>query len=248
MAASFSIDLACASILASSPRSMLRFWSTVASAFFCARLRPLAGRGLLLGDLLVGLVLGVLGVADHEGDAGAAQVLQVLLLVGHVLDLEHVELEAQLVEVVLGVGVQGLRELQAVLVDLLRRELGQHLAQHAFQGLPRHVRDLLGVMPRKRSTALRMRVGSLEIFTLAMAWTASGMPPFEYALLTVHLDHEQPHVHARDRLQQRHAQGPAAAHHLVADLRRRRAACASAPRRSGPRSAGRCRGTGARWR
>jgi hypothetical protein len=39
-------------------------------------------------------------------------------------------------------------------------------------------------MPRKRSTAFRMWVASLESFTLAMAWTDSGMPPFEYALLT----------------------------------------------------------------
>ena len=96
------------------------------------RLRPLAGGRLLLGDLLVGLVLRVLGVADHDRDARAPEVLQVLLLVGHVLHLQHVQLQAELVEVVLRVVLQGLGELEAVLVHLLGGELGQHLAQHAL--------------------------------------------------------------------------------------------------------------------
>jgi hypothetical protein len=86
---------------------MFCFCSTVASAFFC-RLGALARGRLLLGDLLVGLVLRVLRVADHERDARAAQVLQVLLVVDDVLHLQHVELQAQLVEVVLGVLLQRL--------------------------------------------------------------------------------------------------------------------------------------------
>ena len=50
--------------------------------------------------------------------------------------------------------LQGLRELQPVLVHLLGGELGQHLAQHALQGLPGHHRDLLrgscpGSAPRR---------------------------------------------------------------------------------------------------
>ncbi len=42
-----------------------------------------------------------------------------------------------------------------------------------------------GDMLRKRSTALRTWPGSLATFTLAMAWTSRGMPPLEYALVTL---------------------------------------------------------------
>src|SRR5690606_1041522 len=55
--------------------------------------------------------------------------LEVADLVADVLDLQHIELEAELLEVVIRLFREVAREAEPVLVDLLGRELGQHAAQ-----------------------------------------------------------------------------------------------------------------------
>ena len=66
--------------------------------FLGRHLGQLTGGGLLLRDLLVGLVLGVFRVADGVGDLRAAQVHQVVGFVFDALYLQRVELQAHLAE------------------------------------------------------------------------------------------------------------------------------------------------------
>ena len=71
-----------------------------------------------------------------------------------------------------------LGELEAILVHLLGRELARAprgARPRASAARPADLRRRR--MPRKRSTAWRTCFGSVEIFTLAIACTVSGMPP-----------------------------------------------------------------------
>src|SRR6201999_4581760 len=72
--------------------------------------------------------------------------LEVVAIVGDVLDLEDVELEAELLEVRARRALEVLRELQAVLVELFRRHRREHAAEVAFERLLRDARDLRAVL------------------------------------------------------------------------------------------------------
>src|SRR5690606_25702351 len=69
--------------------------------------------------------------------------VEVALVVRDVLDLQRVELEPEPPEIDVGFVQELARELLAILVDLFRRERGQHAAQVALEGLARDRHDLL---------------------------------------------------------------------------------------------------------
>ena len=121
---------------------------------------------LLLDDVLVGLHRGDLGslaggrlgrlglshpfgfghtgLLDDLGRESTADRVEVLVVVGDVLDLHHVKLETQRLDVVVGFVDQLMRELQPVLVDLFRRQRGEYTAQVGFERLLGDLADLLG--------------------------------------------------------------------------------------------------------
>ena len=180
-AASFSTCFACGLELARARRgTWFFFWRIIVSARFCAVSARCRAAACSSATGWFACVLGVRRVAQHRRDPRAAEVREVLLVVGDVLHLEHVELEAELVEVVARVLDELLGELEPVLVHLLGRELADDLAQHALERLLRDERDLL--RPARRGSA-RRRCGRrrrvLAIFMFAIACTLSGMPPFE---------------------------------------------------------------------
>ena len=114
-------------------------------------------RVLLLDDLLVGLDLGDLrgaasgrlgllglrlavglshpGVPLHLGGEAPSHRLEIVHVVGDVLDLEHVEFQTQGLDVVVGLVDELVAELEPVLVDLLGGHGGQHAPQVGLQGL-----------------------------------------------------------------------------------------------------------------
>jgi hypothetical protein len=158
---------------------------------------------LRLAYALQSPVLGVLRVAQHPRDSRAAEVHQVLLLIGDVLHLEDVELQPQLVEVVLCVVDECFGELEAVLVHLLGRELTQDLPQDPFERLARHHHDGLRLHPQKALDRLMIvaRVGrDLHVRDcMDREWNS----PLREGVHDANLDAVQPHIHARYGLEDR---------------------------------------------
>ena len=139
--------------------------------------------GVDLGDLaprpVLGLLLGRLGLRLRLDDArlladaralDAARRVQVVDVVGDVLDLERVEHEPDAVHVVLGLLDERLGERGLVLVHLLGRELREDAADVALERLLRDGAISSRDRPRKRSTALSSSGSSLGIFTCATPW------------------------------------------------------------------------------
>jgi hypothetical protein len=77
------------------------------------------------------------------GDPATTEALQVLTVVGDVLDLERVEAQPELLEVGVRRLLELLGELEAILVDLLRRHRREHAADVALERLLGDARDLL---------------------------------------------------------------------------------------------------------
>ena len=100
--------------------------------------------GLRLGLLGLGgaLGLGDPGLLQHLGGLATPDRVQVADLVGHVLDLHHVELETERLDVVVGLVDQRLGELEPVLVDLFGSQGRQHAAQVRLERLLRDRGDL----------------------------------------------------------------------------------------------------------
>ena len=135
------------------------------------------GARRLLGRFVARVRLGDLGVADDLGDSLAPDRRQVVGVIGDVLDLEHVEVQAQLGEILLDLRRQRVGELQPILVDLLGRQRGQHAAQVPLQRL---LGDLLDVAQATSEESLDRvhddRPESDDSLMRAMARTLSGMP------------------------------------------------------------------------
>jgi hypothetical protein len=112
--------------------------------------------------------LGDEGGLLHLGRLLAPDAVQVAHVVGDVLDLQGVELDADAAQVVLGLGEQALGELDLVLVDLLGGEGGQHPRRFPSRVSLATIMICRRSTPRKRSTALSSTGGSPAIFTLAM--------------------------------------------------------------------------------
>ena len=183
------------------------------------RLRRLPRRGLRLCDRLIRGVFGVRRVTKHRRDAPAAEVREILLLVGDVLHLEHVELEPELVEIVARVLDQRLGELQSILVHFFGRELRDDLAQHAFERLLRRRRNLL----RTRAEEALDRVAHADVAArdLDVGDRVHAERDAALRVRVVHrdLDREEPHIHAVDGLEERHAEAAPAVEDLVAARR-----------------------------
>ncbi len=163
-------------------------------------LRRLPRRGRLLLELLVGLVLGVLGVAQGVGDPRARDVHEVLRLVLDALDLQRVEVQAQLVEDVARRLEELVGELDAVLVHLLGRELGDDVPQGAFERL---LGGHVDGGPRERQEALDRVVGVLRVardLDVRDRVHVEGDAAVREDLRDDELDRDEAHVHARHRL------------------------------------------------
>ena len=103
----------------------------------------LARAGFFLRHFLGRLAFGVLGVADGVGDLRTADVHEVLRLIVNPQHLQGVEVEAHLVERFADELEHLVRELDAVLVHLLGRQVGDDAAEQAFERLLRRGADVL---------------------------------------------------------------------------------------------------------
>ena len=130
-------------------RSSLRFCTIAALGVGLGHLGAHLGGGRLLGRLVARVRLGDLGVAHHVRDPLAADRRQVVRVVGDVLDLQHVQVQAQLGQILLDLRRQRVGELQAVLVHLLGRQRREHAAQVALQRLLRHLLDVAHAAPEE---------------------------------------------------------------------------------------------------
>ena len=113
------------------------------------RLAAVAGR--LHRALGLGARLGDERLLLHLGRLLAPDAVEVVHVVGDVLDLQRVELEPEAPQIVLGLDEQRLRELDLVLVELLGRERREHAAQVALEHVLRHRHDPM--RDRRRGSA-----------------------------------------------------------------------------------------------
>ena len=155
-----SMDLASASSSAAILRTLVAALGDDPLGLGLGHLGAHLGRRHLLGRLVARVGLGDLRLLDHLGDLAAPDAGQVVCVVGHVLDLQHVEVQAQLGEVVLHLLRERLGELEPVLIDLLRGQGRQDPAQVALQGLLGDRWTSPRPRPRKRSTAFMTTSGA----------------------------------------------------------------------------------------
>ena len=169
-----------------------------------------------LGGLGLAAGLGDERVAADRGGALAAHGVEVADLVADVLDLQGVEDEAQLAEVVLGLGGEALGEGLLVGVDLLGGHGGEHAAEVALEGLAGGLHDLLAAAAEEALEGVveqGLLAGDLDV---GEALDVERDAALGVGVLDLDLDDHVGQVHAVDGLEQRDADRPAAADDAVA--------------------------------
>jgi hypothetical protein len=178
-------------------------------------LRPVVR--LLLGGLGLALRLDDARLLPDARAADAADRVQVVLVVGDVLDLERVEHQAHAQHVVLALVEELVRERRLVLVHLLRRELREDAADVALERLARDRGDLLA---RPAEEALD-GVGQARLLARELDLRDALHVERDAALgvgaLHGDLDGDVGEIHPVDALEERDAHGAAAADRAVAD-------------------------------
>jgi hypothetical protein len=106
--------------------------------------RAVCGLGLLGGS--DGIGLGDLGIAQDLRDAAPADAVEIAPVIGDVLDLQRVELEAELREVRSSLVAQAVRELEAVLVHFFGGHRREHAPQMALERLLADASDLVDAL------------------------------------------------------------------------------------------------------
>ena len=105
------------------------------------------------------------------------------------------------------------------MVHLFRRQLRQHFAQHAFERLLCDERDLVHRRAEKALHRVAHVRGVARDLHVGDGVHVERDAALRVRALHADLDGEEPHVHARDVLQQRHPKPAPTVQHLVSDLR-----------------------------
>ncbi len=160
----------------------------------------------------------VRAAGEDLGRLAAADRVEVPGVVGHVLDLQGVELEPEGAQVLVRLLDEALCELEPVLVDLFRGEGGQHAAQVALEGLLGDLVDLVHVLLEEalhRVAEDGLGGGDLHVGDrVDLERDAAG------GVGVLHRQGERDglEAHPRGPLHDGDAQGPSAADHPVAHL------------------------------
>ena len=174
------------------------------------------GFGLLGLSRRIGL--GDLGGPQDLGDPLAADALEVVAVVGDVLDLEHVELEPELLEIRPRRLLEVTRELQPILVELLGRHRREHTAEVTLERLLGDARDLVLILAEEaldRVTDEPSIRRHLDVRDRVHVERNAAL-----GVRALHRDRhrDQRHVHAVDGLDDRHAHAASAEHDAIADV------------------------------
>ena len=154
---------------------------------------------------------------EQLGSLPAADRVEVPLVVGDVLDLEVVELEAEPREVVIRLVQERTGELLAVLIDLLGRQRREHATQVAFKRLARDLHDLLARHRQEALDRVRELHGLARDLDVRDTLNVERDATARVRALNAQLDHHVREVHPIDDLDQRDAQTAAALDDAITD-------------------------------